>query len=148
MRNMQSHSEKASSVGGVAGEVTANRSATRKVIEAAERFAEGAQLGNEDQVRLRIVVEEVLSNLLKHGRLRAESSIGYSFKRSNEEALIEVTDDGAPFDPRRDLEAVQRSHRDAEGGQGWPLIMSWCRIVDYQRQGGRNRLHLLFPLGS
>lgn len=145
---MQSYGEENSRTDAVAGEVAADRSATRKIIEAAARFAERAHLGKEDQVRLRIIVEELLTNLLKHGQLRAESSIGYSFKRSNEEALIEVTDDGAPFDPRRDLEAVRRSHLGAEGGQGWPLIMSWCRIVDYQRQGDRNRLQLIFPLGS
>ena len=145
---MQSYGEENPCTGAVAGEVAANRSATRKMIEAAARFAEGAHLGNEDQVRLRIVVEEILTNLLKHGQLRAESSIGYSFKRSNEGALIEVTDDGLSFDPRRDLKTEQTRQRQAEGGQGWPLIMSWCRVVDYRNEQGRNRLRLLLPLVS
>ncbi len=148
MSDMQSYDKENSCTAAVAGEVAADRSATRKVIKAAARFAEGVHFSNEDQVRLRIVVEELLTNLLKHGQLCAESSIGYSFELSNGGALIEITDDGAPFDPRRDLEAVQRSHLDAEGGRGWPLIMSWCRVVDYRSECGRNRLHLLFPLGS
>jgi len=145
---MQSYGDKNSYEGVVEGKVSADRYATGKVLEAAAHFSQKAHLRKEDHIRLRIVVEEVLINILKHGELGTGSSIGYSFKRKNCHAMIEVTDDGVPFDPRQDLSIEDTRHPDGEGGQGWPLIMSWCQVVGYRRERGRNRLHLLLPLKS
>ena len=128
----------------------ADEAAAAAVIRGATRFAAGVKLPEEDWARLRIVVEEVVMNAVKHGHPPASSSIAYGFAKGGGELKIRIADEGAPFDPRSDRQerSPDETAPEQEGGQGWPLIMSWCRIADYRRENGQNRLKLVLPLAA
>ena len=126
--------------------VAADRFATHNAIEAAVLFSERACLSQKDRVHLRIVIEELITNILKHGRLSDWSIIDFRLERVGEHASIKLVDQGIPFNPGRDLPIGKGHDSDGEGGQGWPLVMSWCRIADYRNEQGQNRLHLVLPL--
>ncbi|MEM7221846.1 MAG: ATP-binding protein [Pseudomonadota bacterium] len=130
----------------VEGRVAADRHAIHNVIEATNLFSERVKLSKRDAVHLRIVVEELFTNILKHGRLPPSSFVEYRLERRGNLANIEISDQGIPFDPRQDLPDKPNSDHGGEGGQGWPLIMSWCRIAGYRNASGRNQLHLVLPL--
>ena len=49
----------------VEGRVAADRFATHNVIEAANLFSQRARLSERDRVHLRIVIEELFTNILK-----------------------------------------------------------------------------------
>lgn len=128
----------------VAGELAVDGTSVSGALAEAQRFAEANALAERDGDRLRLVVEELVTNAVLHGRPPASSKIAYRFALGSEGIEIRLDDPGAPFDPRNVPPAV--AGRKKEGGFGWPIILTWCRIQDYQREDRRNRLVLVMPL--
>lgn len=98
-----------------------------------------------------LVTEELLLNVVTHGRSPAGSRIEFEYAVTKDRIEMRVLDSGAPFDPRADIPTSSR--RDAvlqsvEGGAGWPMILQWCDIIAYERTGGCNSLALSLSLST
>ncbi|MCA1661401.1 MAG: ATP-binding protein [Novosphingobium sp.] len=116
-------------------------------LAAAEELAAGADLAERDGARLAVIVEELISNALRHGaaegRLRLDLRLG-----ADADALtLALEDDGAAFDPTA---ARSFAGPDAEtgGGVGLALVRAWAESLDYARVDGRNRLSLVLRRGG
>jgi anti-sigma regulatory factor (Ser/Thr protein kinase) len=84
-------------------------------------------------------------NAIKHGRCSpAEDAIEVGLKLSGPELDITITDTGIPFNPLNapppDLTSSLADR--PIGGLGVHLVRSLMNSVEYERQGGENRLRL------
>lgn len=105
---------------------------------AVANFAAGAGLAQAATARLSVMVEEVLSNALRHGmaqkvRLHLRSVAGG--------IALTFEDDGAPFDPTRQL-AFKGPDPQTGGGVGLALLNAWGHKPCYARIDGTNRLRV------
>ncbi len=125
-------------------------SAETAVEEAADAFAKEttghAGLAQLETDRLRLVIEELVTNIRTHGHPAPGSEITLKAEHNADGLLLTVKDWGIPFDPRID---APTDDRDADledrgiGGLGWPLILELAKIVDYRRsEDGQNILVL------
>jgi len=108
-------------------------------------FCERHEIPDEAHYHLNIAVEELVLNAIKHGRCSpVEGAIGVGLWLSAQELHVTITDTGIPFNPLNapppDLTA-SLAHRPI-GGLGIHLVRSLMNSVEYERQGGENRLRL------
>jgi serine/threonine-protein kinase RsbW len=107
---------------------------------ALEAFCAAESLPRGVAWRLQVAVDEVLSNILRHG---GGTAIEISFRREANIAEITVEDDGAPFDPANwpapDVQSSLEARR--PGGLGIALVKGLIEDIDYRR-GERNVLTL------
>ena len=100
--------------------------------------------------RLNVVLDELASNIILHGREcgRPVPRITIRIRCRHPEVVVEVCDNGRPFDPSSDapppliLEAGASSV--PVGGLGLHLVRSMVDTLSYRREDGRNRLTLTF----
>lgn len=100
---------------------------------------------------VQLVVEELVLNVIKHGgKANTTRAIALRLQlNDSDHAVLEVEDDGAPFDPREAPEPVfedlLKGRRN--GGLGVHLVRSLAASLDYQRIGERNRVRVrILPL--
>ena len=97
---------------------------------------------------MHVVLEEAVANAALHGYPDGRTGhITIRAQHSPSEVILEIEDDGIPFDPTT-ASPRARSHslEDVEpGGWGLGLIRAYCQTITYQRQDERNRLILHFP---
>ena len=122
----------------------AARSAVRRALIVARAFAERAAITDEASAHLALIVEEWLTNVVEHGEAAAGARIVLQLKHASGLVRLTVTDAGRPFDPR--AVAFEGPNLARGGGAGLALIRAWCRIADYRRAGGRNRVIFEMPL--
>jgi len=94
---------------------------------------------------LRLIAEEGLSNVIRHGYAdSARHSIEVTLEIGGGEIVLVLRDDGRPFDP---LAAPARdSHTpiaERAGGWGIHLLQSLVDRADYRREGNANVLRLV-----
>lgn len=117
--------------------------ATLDWLEAALRTA-GA---GADQIgEWRLVAEEGLSNIIRHGYTdAARHSIEVTLERAGGEIRLVLRDDGRPFDPLAaptpDLDRPPEER--PEGGLGVHLVKTLVDRADYRRENGINVLRLV-----
>jgi serine/threonine-protein kinase RsbW len=97
--------------------------------------------------RLDLCLHETVVNVICHA-LQPDGSdpVLVRFRRDGGSVLLEVEDDGSPFDPTthppppppRRLEDLP------VGSYGLPLIRHFTDGLEYERTEGRNRLRLVF----
>ena len=109
-------------------------------LEAALR-AEGVR--DETVLDLRLVAEEVLTNVAHHAfGDGAQHWIRIRLTLSADRVTLEFTDDGPPFDP---LKAAPRPSAGTErpiGGLGIHLVLALVDAAEYARRGPENVLTL------
>jgi serine/threonine-protein kinase RsbW len=115
-------------------------------LAATRRYAIDHGLGDKDQARLCIIVEELITNLCEHGVCDLDHEISVELARQDSAIALVVEDNGAPFDPRTAPAAAEIPARG--GGAGLRLVRSWAEIVSYETLDGRNRLELRLSLGG
>jgi anti-sigma regulatory factor (Ser/Thr protein kinase) len=108
-------------------------------------FCERHQIPDEAHYHLNVVVEELVINAIKHGRCSpVEGAIAVALKLSGQELNITITDTGIPFNPLNapppDLTGSLAER--PIGGLGIHLVRSLMNSLEYERQGGRNRLRI------
>ena len=92
-----------------------------------------------------LVLEEVVTNILKYAYLDAEShQIAIHVELTPEQVILVVEDDGRPFDPARAPvpELTQRLEERTVGGVGIHLVRRMVQLFRYERRGTRNRLEI------
>ena len=103
-------------------------------------------LATDEQHRIMIVLEELITNLAKYGyQNRPAGNAEIAMQLDAPHLTIEFIDDGDPFDPLAapppDLEAPLEE-RDL-GGLGVHIVRSLADEVRYSRAGDRNVLQLM-----
>jgi anti-sigma regulatory factor (Ser/Thr protein kinase) len=117
-----------------------------RLVAFATEFAERAKLPLEELNRLLVILDELVSNIVRHGYEGAVANgaieVVLSFARSR--LGIEITDNGRAFDPLSapppdlDLPAAERPL----GGLGIHIVKALVDEARYHRRGKCNRLVL------
>lgn len=115
-----------------------------RALAFARDFASQAALAPEAADHLALIVEEWLNNVTEHSGAASNSRIALRFQRKPGAVRLTMTDAGIPFDPR--TVAFEGPNLTRGGGAGLAMIQAWCRIADYRRSGGRNRLVFEMPI--
>jgi anti-sigma regulatory factor (Ser/Thr protein kinase) len=108
-------------------------------------FCASHHLVDEDAHALGIVLDELVSNSIRHGLASAPGhSISISLDVAAGEVLMEIEDDGVPFDPTRAQAPVLAATlaQRKPGGIGIAFVRQLMDSIEYGRIGGRNRLLL------
>jgi len=96
-------------------------------------------------LNLRLVAEELLTNVAKYAFEAEAGRIELRLSISGASAALELRDDGRPFDPLAqpapDLEAPPET-RDP-GGLGLVLVRALVDEASYRREGGSNVLRIV-----
>ncbi|MGE3294625.1 MAG: ATP-binding protein [Geminicoccaceae bacterium] len=126
----------------------ADPSALAVMADAVEAFAAGAGVPPERAMQLVIALDEILTNIVTHGRLAPGDGIALRVEVAAGVLSAVVDDPGPPFDPLRDAPPPVLGGSVAErpiGGLGLHIAMTLARRIDYERRDGRNRLSLELP---
>ncbi|ANY21398.1 Histidine kinase-, DNA gyrase B-, and HSP90-like ATPase [Tsuneonella dongtanensis] len=105
-------------------------------------FAQATGLPEDDRDRLAIVIEELVSNVARHGSKQGRVAIALTLSLQTDGVQIELEDDGIAFDPTADR-GFAGPDPESGGGTGLALVRAWSREFAYAREGGRNRLRLV-----
>ena len=110
-----------------------------------ETLWEQQRLPDDARMEVLLCVEEVLSNVIRHGlRGEGEDEVWVRADLAAGEIEIQIEDNGEPFDPlsyptpRLDVPLQQRR----TGGLGIHLVRQLMDRISYERSGGRNRLSM------
>ena len=90
---------------------------------------------------LHIVLDELISNTVSHGRSPPTAPIDVRLILDEGIMKLEYIDRGRPFDPLKDLPPDTRElpiEQRQVGGLGWPLILNYCELDDYRYIDGEN----------
>lgn len=102
--------------------------------------------------RLRLVIEELLANLIMHGQFDgAPPPAKVSVAIGDDALLLTIDDASSPYDPREapEPEAPPSLDDDRIGGLGLSLVRRMAEIRSYQRlPEGWNRCEMALPLGA
>ena len=111
---------------------------------------DAARMSSKTAFAVQLCLEEAVANLLEHGKGAARAStIGVALERSDSEVVLEIEDDGGPFDPNQvaSMLPAQSLEAASPGGRGIHLIRQFSSRMDYVRAGNVNRLRLTFASG-
>ena len=93
---------------------------------------------------VRLIVEELASNVLKYGGDSARTELSVKLSIASELLQLDFRDTGAPFNPLNAPEPDLDAHildRDI-GGLGLHLIKQLANALHYERTGDSNLLHV------
>ncbi len=118
----------------------------------ADEFAHKCGLPDDERSRLLIILEELFTNAVAHGRqpYSAAGHITVALGWKVGRLRISFIDDGQPFDPLafRGPELERAAEERAIGGLGIHIVRSLVDRARYRRRGGRNHLYLVRRIGS
>ena len=120
-------------------------------LDAVENALRSASVREETVLDLRLVAEEVLTNVAHHAYEDAEPHwLRLRLALISDEVILEFTDDGRPFDPlanaKRGLQADGTER--AIGGLGIYLALALVDAAEYARRGSENVLTLTKRLSA
>jgi serine/threonine-protein kinase RsbW len=97
--------------------------------------------------RIEVILEEVVSNVVRHGKGADYVRIRASCE--GDAVRLTIEDNGTPFDPFAAAEPNRfTSVSEAKlGGQGIPLVKRLSRSVHYQRLGAVNQTSAIIAAG-
>jgi serine/threonine-protein kinase RsbW/sigma-B regulation protein RsbU (phosphoserine phosphatase) len=110
------------------------------------RFCEPLGVSRREISHVNLALDEVLTNVISYGWPQGGShTVRVALRLEGARLIVEVTDDGVPFDPRAvpepDLSAPLEERR--VGGLGVYFAMTLMDHVDYRRVGDENHLTLI-----
>lgn len=125
--------------------IDSHLSEIRRATELVDEFRVRHGLGDEDANAIHVVLDEILSNSIRHGMAGAAShAIAVTLELSEGEIMVEVEDDGVAYDPTQAPAPVLAGTLEerTEGGLGMTFVRGLTNAIEYQRIDGRNRLVL------
>ena len=104
-----------------------------------EAVGSRARLSDHETPRLRVAVEEAVTNVIRHAHA---TSIRLDSEVRDGVLLVTLTDDGQPFDPTQapDVDTTVPADKRVEGGLGILFMRRMSDALTYRREGGRNVL--------
>jgi len=114
-----------------------------------DHIAHAQQWPSRTQFKLRLCLDETLTNTVMHGFTHTEHSatpcIELSLRQEDDQLTLTVRDNGIPFDPTaqasRDLDTSLETAQ--IGGHGLRLMRHYLSDLRYQRRDGWNQLELV-----
>jgi anti-sigma regulatory factor (Ser/Thr protein kinase) len=120
-------------------------------LSAFDAFADALDVPVGVSNKVRLALDEVLSNILRHAfPPDGPHEIQVSVRKRIGRLTVTIEDDGVPFDPTRQAPVdIERPLEEREvGGLGIHLVRGMMDEVVYRRQPNGNRLTLIKRLGS
>jgi serine/threonine-protein kinase RsbW len=117
----------------------------RRVSKLVDEFKARHGLADEDTNAIHVVLDEILSNSIRHGLAGVAShAIAVTLELAEGEIVIEVEDDGVAYDPTQAPAPVLAGTLEerTEGGLGVTFVRALTDAIEYRRTDGRNRLVL------
>jgi sigma-B regulation protein RsbU (phosphoserine phosphatase) len=114
-----------------------------RLAEAVTRLGTERHLPAEVVGDLRLVLDEVVSNIIRHGYAdEKEHEVSVSLRVTPEAIALEVVDDGTPYDPLQhpDPDLTRPLEERQVGGLGIFLVRTLMDEVVYRTEAGRNVL--------
>jgi len=115
----------------------------RRLLALLNRFKAQARLNCEDYYALRLTLDELITNIIRHGYSSDdEGEILVQLERRGDEAIITVEDQARPFNPLHHKEpdlSIPFEEREI-GGLGIFLCRSMMDVMEYHRSQGRNQI--------
>ena len=105
-----------------------------------DRLCADHGLAVEDRFAMELVLDELVSNVMRHAGLSASDEIEVTFTLDEDRWGIVVSDPAAAFDPLS-LETPELGaplEERPRGGLGVYLVRRWVDSIDYRREAGRN----------
>ena len=125
--------------------IASELSEIRRAAALVDEFKARHGLGDEDANAIHIVLDEVLSNSIRHGLAGSAShAIAVTLELSKGEITLGVEDDGVAYDPTQaPAPALAGTLEErAGGGLGVAFVRALTDSIEYERIDGRNRLVL------
>lgn len=117
------------------------RSAILQATEFARQFLAGQSLDARTEVKVAILVEELVANALRHGGKDRDLSLWLMLGEHKGSVQLELEDDGAPFDPTSPATFAGPDPQTG-GGIGLAFVHAWGADINYARISERNTLRL------
>lgn len=117
----------------------------RRAMELVDEFQVHHGLADNDANALHVLLDEILSNSIRHGLAGAAShAIAVTLELSEGEIMVAVEDDGVAYDPTQATAPVLAGTLEERktGGLGLAFMRSLTDSIEYRRIDGRNRLVL------
>jgi len=110
-----------------------------------ERFCSENGLPNSTGFKVRLVLEELVLNLIDHAVGSVTDQISVAVDLQPGRVVLEVEDDGAPFDPRSApaFDKARPFDEREPRGMGIHLVRSVTESIIYERAGNHNRLQVV-----
>ena len=127
----------------------ANRSnyeALREMVSEVEAFGEQDGWPSELNFRVNLVIDELVQNVLDYSRADGSGDVEVEVTSREVDLIIEITDDGIPFDPLTEAPEpdVTSAIEDRKiGGLGVHFTKTLMDDVEYRREDGKNRLKIV-----
>jgi serine/threonine-protein kinase RsbW len=130
--------------------VTGTTAGVRSAAEAFEAFLAGRAVPQAARRRCLVALDELLSNIVRHGRPDAADPIFVTFTLMPDRLELELADPTAPFDPLQQAPPDSTGGIDARplGGLGIALVRGTMTDVRYERRDGRNVVTLTARLAD
>lgn len=93
------------------------------------------------QVKLAILVEELVTNALRHGGKFQDLALLLVLQEDGEAVMLKIEDDGPPFDPLT-VPPVTGPDPETGGGIGLAIVQAWGEEPTYSRNDAGNLLTL------
>lgn len=115
-------------------------SGVRLAIQAFDRFCRAHGLSNGAAWRFPLALDEILSNIVRHGLAGRPASIDLTFSVDTEYVAIEIVDEADAFNPLLAPPADTSSPLEerAPGGLGITLVRQLMDETAYERRDARN----------
>lgn len=117
------------------------RSAIVDATEFAREFMTSAGLSAKAKVKALVVIEELVSNVLRHKDPAQDLNLTLSLDTENDEVLLELDDDSVAFDATLN-QAFAGPDPERGGSVGLAIVRAWGTSMRYARKDGRNVLTL------
>jgi anti-sigma regulatory factor (Ser/Thr protein kinase) len=126
--------------------------AFREIETLLQQFGTEAALGHDDGLRLRLIVEELFTNTVRHGYGGdSDELVRMTLELAGERVALTYEDNARPYNPLAAAHnadtASPLEHRPV-GGLGMLLTVTLCQEASYSFENGCNRVELLLARGK
>lgn len=116
--------------------VASDLAEVRRVQDLVEAALQANRFGETDQFAVKLAVEEVLVNAIKHGnQLDPAKRVRVQYSVDEEKFRIHITDEGAGFNPEDLPDPTADDFLERPCGRGVLLIRSFMTTVDFLGRG-------------
>lgn len=126
--------------------------ALARLADAVEEFAAQESLSGTLPINLNLVLEELITNSVSYALTdAAEPVLGLRLWRDGNMVVAQLEDNGAAFDPFREVpkpDIEQGLDERPIGGLGVFLVMQLSEAAHYERDGDTNRIILHLKMES
>ena len=117
------------------------RATIREALQFARDYLTQSCLDERAYVKAAIIVEELISNCLRHGGGDQDLSVSLVLTDIGDAIVLEIEDDGPAFDPTSGTD-FSGPDPGTGGGIGLAIVRAWGEDIAYSYNGQRNILRL------